>query len=257
MVFVRATLGLGEVMSNESTGLMYFALHHKCGNTYFKKALTEFSELSVDPAFEFATLLPGRAATASFHCPTLVRLRNFSLRHLLLLPQPAKVVACKRDPRGLIVSCTDYHRRGSEAWTTAPDQRYGGMSYQALLNSAPSEEDAFILSMKHVAGRILNNLRTLLDAPDIYFVALEDLSWDESGKTYASLCDFLDLSSRNRELLISSLAKHSLWANLKRHGKLPKHSTGGVSDSSSQRLQGRALREYRLLFGDLHSELGY
>lgn len=242
-------------MSNPAVDLLCFALHHKCGNTFFKKVLTEFSQLSVEPAFGFATLQPRDAATASFDRPTLVRLRNFSLRQLRLLP-PARVVACKRDPRGLIVSCADYHRRGSEAWTKVPDERYGGMSYQALLSSA-SEQDALILSMRHRAGEILNSLRTLLDAPDIYFVALENLSWDETGKTYASLCDFLDLSRHNRELLISLLSKHSLWARLKYHGSLPKHSTQGVSNVSVQRLQGRALREYRSLFGDLHRELGY
>ena len=249
-------------MSQEARGIgpVYFALHHKCGNNYFGNVLRDFAEVSSNPKYEYAVL-----RRADFEGGwerknldnKLVRLRNFPKSMIQEAPDMSKVVVCIRDPRSLIVSCTDYHARGSESWTLEPKKEYGGLSYSEFISSGSTDEDRLIRSMKHVAGRLVRSIETLLELDGVHIAKLEDLSWDRTCKPHLALCDYLELSGLHREQMFNALKKHSLWRISAVDGKLPRHSTGGAVSESSQRINGRALQTYQSLFGDIHTRFGY
>lgn len=240
---------------------IFFAMHHKCGNTYVTNVLNEFEKKASAPAFKFNTVRApdfiSNLDTPAFANNTITRLRNFTLDMVRQLPSNSVFITFKRDPRSLIVSCTDYHLRGPEVWTLMPKNKYGGKPYYHYLRSAASDEDRLIISMENRAGTIIRNMSTFLDAPDILSVKLEDVARDESGQIYSEICQYMRLSEHNQKILSSIFKKHSLWYLKSYAGLLPRHSTSGVSKDSINRLQGRALERYRELFGDIHLRLGY
>jgi len=240
---------------------IFFAMHHKCGNAYITKVMNEFEKEASAPKYNFMIV---RAANfranpdiSAFVNNTITRLRNFTLDMVRQLPTNSTVITFKRDPRSLIVSCTDYHLRGTEDWTKIPMQKYGGKSYNDFLRGTATDEDRFIISMENKAGDIIRNMTTFLDAPEILSIKLEDIAREESCQAYDDICKHMQLSDRNYHILSNLLKKHSLWYIKKNIGTIPKHSTSGVSKDSINRLQGLALERYHELFGDIHLRLGY
>lgn len=239
---------------------VFLALQHKIGNTYFTSVLRDLVRETDFPEECFKIFKRSGASASMFEGlepNSIIRLANFSYDQLSMLPLNAKVFATKRDPRGLIVSCTDYHIRGSEKWTQVPERKYGGKSYCELLRDAPTDEDRLIISMENRAGEILRRMESYVGQDDVHMVALEDLSHDDSGETYRELCRAMGLSEQDSAKLYELLVRHALW-NLKRAGaRAPNHSTSGVDPKVIERLKGRALRHYRQQFGDIHLRLGY
>lgn len=193
----------------------------------------------------------------NFTSGSITRLRNFGLPEVKKLPASSRVIACKRDPRSLIVSCTDYHMRGSEAWTQVPREKFDGKSYCQLLRDAATDEDRLIISMENKAGEIVKRLGSLADSDDVFFVSLEDLSRDESCSVYYDICEYMQLCEADFNIMFNHLKRESLWYMRQTSGEIPSHSTSGVSDTYIARLNGVALARYTELFGDLHIKLGY
>ena len=240
---------------------IFFAMHHKCGNTYVTNVMNEFVKEASHPEFHFKTVRAQEFISnpdiSAYADNTITRLRNFTLEMVSQLPSNSIVITFKRDPRSLIVSCADYHSKGPEAWTLMPNEKYGGKPYYYYLSSAASDEDRLIISMENRAGVIIRNMSTFIDAPDILSVKLEDVSRDESCQIYDDICKYMQLSEHNHNILSRIFKKHSLWYMKTNTGLLPNHSTSGVSKDSINRLQGRALERYQELFGDIHLRLGY
>ncbi len=240
---------------------IFFAMHHKCGNSYITNVMNEFRNQVSSPGFEFnivrAQEFTSNPDISTFTSNTITRLRNFTLEMVYQLPSNSIVITFKRDPRSLIVSCVDYHMRGSEHWTRMPMQKYGGQPYCHYLRKAASDEDRLIISMENRAGTIIRNMSTFLEAPAILSVKLEDVARDESCRIYSDICEYMQLSDHNQNILSGILKKHSLWHMKMKTGLLPDHSTSGVSQDSINRLRGKALERYQELFGDIHRRLGY
>lgn len=243
-----------------TTNPIFVALHHKCGNNYFTKVLRQFVNEAYSPEYDFMIVRQvefNSNMSARFVANTITRLRNFTLDQVRQLPPNSIVIACKRDPRSLIVSCTDYHLRGSEAWTRVSNKRYGGKSYSNYLRDAATDEERLIISMENVAGNIIRRMASFIDASDILTVKLEDIARDDSCQTYHDICKYMQLSDHNYHILSNLLRKNSLWYIRKKTGTIPQHCTSGVSRDSINRLQGMALARYHDLFGDIHLRLGY
>lgn len=205
----------------------------------------------------FETLDVTKEKLALLPTNSITRLRNFSYFALTIIPSKSKVIATKRDPRGLIASCTDYHMRGTEEWTTIPRGMYGGKSYCELLRSAKSDEERHIISMNNKAGEVIKNMLTYVDCDNVLMVSLEDLSHDVSGKVYGDICEYMELSSNDTETLSRIFVENALW-NIKIAGSgLPRHSTSGVDALAKHRITGCALEHYQSVFGDAHRLLGY
>lgn len=240
---------------------IFFAMHHRCGNTYLTNVMNEFVTKTSGQKFSFRIVgqkdFRFDPDVSPFVNNTITRLRNFTLEMVRQLPAHAIVVTFKRDPRSLIASCTDYHLRGPEVWTLMPRQEYGGKAYYQYLRSAASDEDRLIISMENRAGAIIENMRTFINAPHILPVKLEDIARDESCQIYDDICTHMQLSDDDHKCLSEIFKMHSLWYIKSNTGSLTGHSTSGVSEHSVNRLQGRALERYQELFGDIHLQLGY
>ena len=235
---------------------IFFALHHKCGNVYFSQVINDF--IKETNGYRFLGATADDLASQSFESRSITRLRNFTLPQVQQLPGNGKVVACIRDPRSLIVSCTDYHLRGDEKAMQSPIKKFGGLTYSERLAVAQDDEERLIVSMESKAGHIVGNMATFAEADnDILVVRLEDIVGDESCKVYETISEFLELPENDQKIMTEMLIRHSLW-NLKSLSReLPSHSTSGVKSDSIARIKGEALSKYEELFGDLHIRLGY
>jgi hypothetical protein len=239
---------------------VFFALHHKVGNTYFTQVLRDLTKETKYPDHCFNIYKASevtREQLARLEKNSITRLRNFSYPELAIVPSGSRVIGTKRDPRTLIVSCTDYHMRGNEKWTQVPEDKYDGKSYCEYLQSAPTDEDRLIISMQNMAGDIIRRMESFCEHDDIHMVALEQLSHDASGKTCRRICEVMGLSAEDTETFYRLLVRHSLWSLRAQGRKAPRHSTSGVNPDVISRLTGRALAFYKSTFGDVHVRLGY
>lgn len=241
---------------------VFFSLTHKCGNNYFKKSLNNFvRRVDVDNS-SLQTISNPKQYVHMDEGFQFVRLRNFTYTEALSLPSE-KLVHCIRDPRSLIVSCTDYHIRGDEDWTRKPEKKYGGLSYSEYLFSASSYEESLIRSMQNVAGDLLQKWSgfhesTEVESGEWMQVKLEDLSRDRTGKIYRDLCAYIDMDDYSTKLLAQCFKKNSLWWLKENKSFKPKHSTSGVSNKTAGKVTGVSLEAYRDIFGDgFHEKFGY
>lgn len=84
-----------------------------------------------------------------------------------------------RDPRDMVVSGWYYHLRCTETWAITPHQRYGGRSYQEILNDL-GPHDGLMAEIEETTRRTLVHMaRWNYEQPDFLELRYEDLLTNE------------------------------------------------------------------------------
>ncbi|MEO1378098.1 MAG: sulfotransferase domain-containing protein, partial [Cyanobacteria bacterium J06635_10] len=78
-----------------------------------------------------------------------VFLQNHSVFDLEEIEQPYKGLHIIRDPRDIVVSGCFYHQKSDEPWLHLPRQKFGGLTYQAKINSYDSMDDRLMFEMEN------------------------------------------------------------------------------------------------------------
>jgi hypothetical protein len=157
-----------------------------------------------------------------------------------------------RDPRDLIVSGYEYHKVTHEAWVHKPDPLYGGLSYQAYLNSL-TEHEGMMVEIERM-GVYSANVMGSWDYRQPEFIELryED-AFNHEGETFEKLFRWYGLNDEAIHIGIEAVERVSL----KRDGATSKHARSGSPGEWKERLSPAHVERFKELTGDLTVRLGY
>jgi hypothetical protein len=171
--------------------------HHKAGTVWFRRILSGIADAQ---GFTFTTSYVGRnvpsgdvvlyavvgplsemeVATA-FHGASDCRqaAADDFMERSGLRPGGFRGTHMVRDPRDMVVSGWHYHLRCTEDWVVTPLERFGGRSYQDLLNSL-DPHDGLMAEIKEMTRRTLVHMaRWNYEQPEFLELRYEDLLTDE------------------------------------------------------------------------------
>ena len=235
------------------------ATHHKAGSTYARKC---FSELSAILKFKLVVLGHGERPCNQdipkdqncFILLTHSRLSDIKLALQLLGSKNHRIVHVIRDPRTLIISGCQYHRKANEEWLKLPSTRFHGQSYQSAITACSTQQEQLIFEMRNGAMPAIKNMLEIHGSGLATIeISLEELSWDRSQDTHKRLSQHLFGQSTQADHCYSVLLKNSLFSMM----QLPAHCTTQVQPYLGLELYGKAAEIYHQLYGDAHKILGY
>lgn len=149
--------------------------HHKAGTVWFRRVLLETSR-SYGLRFRTGTDRPVPAdADIVFYAGT----RSFD--RALVEGRRLRGAHVVRDPRDLVVSGYEYHLVTEEAWALAPDEAYGGRSYQEHLRSLDERRGLAAEIDWLLAATAVEMQRWDYRQPDVLELRYEDVLADEQG----------------------------------------------------------------------------
>jgi len=167
-------------------------------------------------------------------------------------PRPFRGSHLIRDPRDLIVSGYEYHLVTAEPWVRRPSPRYGGVSYQALLESL-DEHGGLLAEIEWFAretGAALGQWN--YGQPEFLELRYEDAMADDLA-TFDTLFRWYGFDASARELGLGAVERLSL----RRGGAIPHHARSGRPGEWRERLEPAHLDLLAELTGDLVDRLGY
>ena len=174
----RARSILGRSLTGfpfESRGdrrLLIHCAHHKVGTVWFKNVLGRVAAL-YGLSFQVSRVQPAFPRIG-------IVLVNGSRIDLDSLP-PFRGSHIVRDPRDVAVSGYFYHRRCQESWVLAPDDRYGGRSYQQYLQSVDEETGLAEEIVSHTSRVCATMAGWDYTRPDILELRYEEFIADEAA----------------------------------------------------------------------------
>ena len=157
-----------------------------------------------------------------------------------------------RDPRDLVVSGYEYHLVTKEEWTKVPSPKYGGLSYQAYLQSL-NEHDGLLAEVEWFAGETgvaLSNWD--YEQPEFLELRFEDAMADELG-TFEKLFKWYGFNDAAQGIGLGAVERLSL----RREGAKSNHARGGRPGEWRDRLGPAHLERLEELTGDLVARIGY
>jgi hypothetical protein len=241
--FIRATKN--PFMTRADRTLIVLCTHHKTGGLWFRQVLLSIVHryglrsqsgriVPIRPGTDFVF---ARAETFANEC---LEDRSFRGIHVI------------RDPRDMVVSGYEYHRRTDEPWFLNPDPRFGGMSYQEFLHSV-DEHDGLMAEIAWIA----RNSGAAMGAwhygqPEFLELRYEDAFADEQG-VFEQLFRWLRLNDTALRIGMEAVDQLSL----KRGGAVLDHARSGVPGEWRERFAPEHVDRFKELTGDLVIRLGY
>jgi hypothetical protein len=158
-----------------------------------------------------------------------------------------------RDPRDLVISGYEYHKRTTEEWCLRPNpRRTRGLSFQAELLEL-NEHDGIMAEIDYVARRTGAELGAWnYEQSDFLEVRYEDAFADDIG-TFERLFRWYGFSQKAIEVGMDAVERVSL----KRGGARPGHARSGEPGEWRSRFSADHIERFKLLTGDLVYDLGY
>ncbi|MGO8871068.1 MAG: sulfotransferase domain-containing protein [Acidimicrobiales bacterium] len=165
-----------------------------------------------------------------------------------------------RDPRDVVVSGYEYHKRTNEKWARMPDPRYGGRSYQEYLNSL-NEHDGLMAEIAWVAnsredthryGAVATMGSWDYEQPEFLEIRYEDALADQEG-TFERLFRWYGLNDSATTVGMEAVKRLSI-AN---GGAVGNHVRSGQPGQWMDRLSDDHIERFKELTGDLVVRLGY
>jgi len=177
--------------ADRGPAVLVHGAHHKVGTVWFQRVLStvagfyglRFTEV---PESDGA---PGRAIIPGRDIDLVVYDRANDFRPQDFAGRDCRASHLIRDPRDIVVSGYHYHLRTAEAWVLEPQERYGGLSYQAFLHSV-DEHDGLLAEIERCARSTLADMdRWTYSRPGILELRYEDAVRDEVA-TFSRLFRF-------------------------------------------------------------------
>ena len=166
--------------------LLVHGAHHKVGTVWFQRILStvagfyglRFAE--VPASYGIAPPAPGVGSDIDI----VVFDRANDFRPEDALGRAYRGSHLIRDPRDVVVSGYHYHLRTDEAWVRVPKERWGGLSYQAFLQSV-DEHDGVMAEIDRSARFSLADMgRWSYGRPEILELRYEDVVRDKGGDVH-------------------------------------------------------------------------
>ena len=155
----------------------------------------------------------------------------------------------------MVVSGYYYHLRTDESWVHEPEDRYGGLSYQAFFRGV-DEHDGLMAEIERCARSTLAEMGAwAYGRPEILELRYEDAVRDE-GETFTRLFRFYGFNDAAVAKGISIVEQFS-----RRHGPhagdLDPHVRSGEPGEWRRSLKADHIARFKELTGDLVVRLGY
>ena len=175
--------------------LLVHCSHHKVATVWFKRVL-EAVAANYELAFEAQG--PDRPSKDT----ELLFFNNaFRFKHEYVDGRNFRGSHIVRDPRDLVVSAYHYHLRTSEEWVTAPNDEWGGKSYQEHLQSLDAKDGLFVEIARCARSEIASMSTWDYYQPEFIELRYEDALRDEESM-FRSL--FRHYGFRWSEVLVSA-----------------------------------------------------
>lgn len=232
------------------------ATHHKTGSVWMR---TVFRSISRKLGIPYISLNNGDGAISrqTSH-PAIIFSdhSDFSGCRWLLKNKNSRIFHLIRDPRDVVISAMQYHRKSTEQWLHQERKAFGGMSYQQKLNSLADDRTRYLFEMDRSARRVIRDMR----------------KWDY-GAWNGFECKYEELIEDTDMVLVAAILRH-----LGFEGHEIEKSTqvfwdnslfGELRGTSSEHIRSGARRQWRKVFdvplaqafierfGDTLVQLGY
>jgi len=124
-----------------------------------------------------------------------------------------------RDPRDMLLSAVRFHLTASmanEPWLHVPDDRFGGMSYQAKIASYDTLEDQIRFEMQYNMGWVIKKMHRFNTQGVFRNVHYEDLIEDENMTLWHELCVEFELVGREIINALDAFWRSSVFGDMKK-----------------------------------------
>lgn len=241
--FVRATRS--PFASRSDRSLIVLCTHHKTGGMWFRQLI-----LSITRPYGMRSQYVEKQAIRPGTDFVFARVEEFDQR--LLAGRSFRGVHVIRDPRDMVVSGYEYHKRTKEPWCIAPDPRYGGLSYQQYLHSI-SEYEGLMAEIGWVASKSGGAMAAWdYDQPEFLEIRYEDAIADEHG-TFERVFRWLRVSERAMAMGLAAVDE----LTLSRGGAVRGHARSGQPGEWRDRLGPDHIARFKEVMGDLVVKVGY
>jgi hypothetical protein len=232
------------------------ATHHKTGSVWMRTVFRSISRKLGIPyinvssgAGALSKQTPHPAIIYSDHsdfsqCRWLIKNRNSRILHLI------------RDPRDVIISAMQYHRKSTEQWLHEPRKAFGGVSYQGKLNSLPDDRSRYLFEMDRSARRVIHDMRTWnYNAGNSFECKYEELIEDSGMALVTALLRHLGFEGDEVETGKKVFWDNSLFGELA--GANSDHIRSGAGGQWSKVFDASLASAFLERFGDILVQLGY
>lgn len=158
-----------------------------------------------------------------------------------------------RDPRDLIVSSVHYHMTSDEEWLHVPQDKFGGKTYQQVINELPTFEDRMLFQIEDLSKvNITDMLNWEYGRPGIAELRYDQLVGAGASERFAQAIAPWPLSSSEKKLLVSLFRYFSLGGP----GTKSKHVRNPKSGQWAKHFTPRVQAEFDAAFPDVLAKLG-
>jgi hypothetical protein len=162
-----------------------------------------------------------------------------------------------RDPRDIVISAMHYHRKSDEKWLHRPDDRFGGKTYQQMLNSLPDDKTRLMFEMDYSSGEIIRGMCAWpYGQPDCFETKYETLLCRGQDE-FARVARHLGLTGDEVDVAVSAFLNNSLAGDARNKiGNRP-HIRSGATEQWRAVFGDELIRAFLDRFPDALSRLGY
>lgn len=160
-----------------------------------------------------------------------------------------------RDPRDVIISAMQYHRKAKEIWLHVPQQQFSGATYQQHLNSLPDDSARLLFEMDHSAGKIIRSMhRWNYGRRSSIECKYEQLVADKAMRLFSRIISHLGFETHEFGICWRHFWRHSLFG---RKSTASEHINSGEARQWSRVFTQELGQEFLRRFGDVLIALGY
>lgn len=236
--------------------------HHKTGTHWMRNVFRQFAK-SVRAPFIDLSYTDKLDATEKFHRHEAARKRVVVFHEHSQFPafvhDPSgagfRGVRIVRDPRDVLVSAVNYHRKTDAGWVLKPQKRHGGVSLQSKLAALPDDEARYLYEIENVIEPTLQRMRDFDHGEVFADVAYEDLVTDRDLTLTDRMFGWLGLEPADAEPAARAMWDNSLFGALRPEGN--DHISHGGAKQFEDRMSEAVLDRFRSRYADVIEVLGY
>ena len=241
----------------QGAALLVHCAHHKVGTVWFQRVLSSVAGFYGLRFTEMPTSYgaSGPVARLASDIDVVVYDRANDFRPGDLGARVYRGSHLIRDPRDVVISGYHYHRRTDEAWVREPKDRFGGLSYQAFLNTV-DEHDGLMAEIERSArSSIAEMAGWSYSTSEILELRYEDAIRDEVG-TFTRLFRFYGFTDDGVGQGLKIVEQFSRGHGRQAGGADP-HVRSGDPGEWRRHFDADHIARFKELTGDLVVRLGY
>ncbi|WCL53977.1 sulfotransferase domain-containing protein [Gimibacter soli] len=228
--------------------------YHKAGTVWMRAV---FSEIAARLGLDFVNT-PTNAFNAVTPKPGTIYFQWDSRFSPAFDREDVRGFRIVRDPRDIVISGAHYHMKATEPWLQVKKDRFGGLSYQEMINSLDGLDARYRFEMENFSRGTIRSMtvsrgnRAMRDLIERRFlmVRYETLIEDVETTMFRSICDHLDLPF---ELCAPIFVENSLFGQSVRKD----HVRSGKKEQWTDAFSRAFAREFAATHQRALEKLGY